>query len=83
MSSEESNYQHVYTGSNVNVQYLENLFEKASISSITKDDFQSGLRAGFAGGTIDQVQLFVEKKNFDEAKKIADTAFSQEDKQQS
>jgi|AntDeeMinimDraft_4_1070355.scaffolds.fasta_scaffold02900_4 ABC-type Fe3+ transport system substrate-binding protein len=77
MSSEETKYHRVYTGSEVNVQYLENLFKKANISFITKNNFQSALRAGF-GATQGQVQLLVEKSHFEEAQKIADAAFSQE-----
>ncbi len=49
MSSDES-YERVYTGSDTNVQYLQELFGKAGISSRVRNDFDSGLRAGFGGG---------------------------------
>lgn len=74
MSTEES-YERVYTGSEVNVQYLEDLFNKAGISSRVRNDFDSGLRAGFGGGLPGQVQLFVIKSHFDEAQKIAKATF--------
>lgn len=82
MSEHDSNYQHVYTGSEVNVQYLENIFEKAGINSIQKDNFESGLRAGFGGGAHGQVQLFVERNHLEEAQKIADSVFPQEGKEE-
>ena len=42
MSTENSTYQNVYTGSEVNVQYLQELFHKAGIDSISKNNFESG-----------------------------------------
>ncbi|PRX43328.1 putative signal transducing protein [Salegentibacter salegens] len=74
MSSDES-YERVYTGSEPNVQYLQELFDKANISSRVRNDFDSGLRAGFGGGLRGQVQLFVIKNHYDEALKIAKTTF--------
>jgi len=74
MSSDES-YERVYTGSDTNVQYLQELFDKAGISSRVRNDFDSGLRAGFGGGLPGQVQLFVVKNHYDEALKIAKTTF--------
>ncbi|PKD19323.1 hypothetical protein APR41_16270 [Salegentibacter salinarum] len=74
MSSDES-YERVYTGSEPNVQYLQELFDKANISSRVRNDFDSGLRAGFGGGLRGQVQLFVVKNHYDEALKIAKTTF--------
>lgn len=74
MSTDE-NYERVYTGSEVNVQYLQELFDKAGISSRVRNDFDSGLRAGFGGGLPGQVLLFVEKSHFDEANKIARSTF--------
>lgn len=71
----EDNYKRVYTGSEVNVQYLQQLFDKAGISSRVRNDFDSGLRAGFGGGMPGQVLLFVINSHFDEALKIARTTF--------
>ncbi|MBZ9731075.1 DUF2007 domain-containing protein [Salegentibacter sp. JZCK2] len=74
MSSDES-YERVYTGSDPNVQYLQELFDKAGINSRVRNDFDSGLRAGFGGGLPGQVQLFVVKNHYDEALNIAKTTF--------
>lgn len=77
MSTDE-NYERVYTGSEPNVQYLQELYEKAGISSRVRNDFDSGLRAGFGGGMRGQVQLFAIKSHFDEASKIARTTFPED-----
>lgn len=71
----DENYERVYTGSEVNVQHLQQLFEKEGISSRVRNDFDSGLRAGFGGGLPGQVLLFAEKSKLDEALKIARTTF--------
>lgn len=73
--STEDNYERVYTGSEVNVQYLQDLYNKAGITSRVRNDFDSGLRAGFGGGMPGQVQLFVIKSHYSEALKIAQTTF--------
>ncbi|AVR45779.1 hypothetical protein C7S20_11250 [Christiangramia fulva] len=75
MSILEDNYRHVYTGAGTNVQYLQELFEKAGIESRVRDDFESGLRAGFGGGLPGQVQLFVHRNDFEEAEIIARGTF--------
>ena len=75
MSTENSTYKHVYTGSDVNVQYLQELFQKAGIHSIVKNNFESGLRAGFGGGLPGQVQLQVQASHYDEALKIIQATF--------
>ena len=77
MSTDET-YTRVYTGSEVNVQYLQDLFNKAGFSSRVRNDFDSGLRAGFGGGTPLQVQLFVINSHYDEALKIARSTFPED-----
>lgn len=77
MSTDEQ-YKRVYTGSEVNVQYLEELFDKAGISSRVRNEFDSGLRAGFGGGLPGQVQLFVISSHYDEAEKIVQATFGEE-----
>ena len=74
MSTNET-YERVYTGSDVNVQYLQELFNKSGISNRVRNDMESGLRAGFGGGVPGQVQLFVIKSHFDEAVAIVKSAF--------
>ncbi len=76
--STEDNYERVYTGSEVNVQYLLELFEKAGISCRVRNDFDSGLRAGFGGGLPGQVQLFAIHSHLDEANKIVAATFNED-----
>ncbi len=78
MANQDPHYETIYTGSEVNVQYLQNVLKKASISSIVKNNFESGLRAGFGGGLPGQVQLQVQKSHAEEARKIAEAAFKEE-----
>ncbi len=59
----KSDYERIYTGSFINVQYLQNILEQKGINSVKRDDFESGLRSGFGGGLPNQVQLFVKKKD--------------------
>lgn len=77
MSTDEQ-YKRVYTGSEVNVQYLQELFDKAGIASRVRNEFDSGLRAGFGGGLPGQVQLFVISSHHDEAEKIVRATFGEE-----
>ncbi len=74
MSTDEE-YKHVYTGSEVNVQYLQELLEKAGIATRVRNDFDSGLRAGFGGGLPGQVLLFAIASHYDEAEKIVRATF--------
>ena len=73
--STDQDYEWVYTGPEVNVRFLQDLLNKAGISSRVRNDFDSGLRAGFGGGLPGQVLLFAEKINLDEAMKIAKSTF--------
>lgn len=73
--SEEDSYKRVYTGPDTNVQYLQELYEKSGIHSRVRNDFDSGLRAGFGGGLPGQVQLFVLRSHYNEALSIAKSTF--------
>lgn len=75
MSTDNATYENIYTGSEVNIQYLQEVLRKASINSIVKNNFESGLRAGFGGGLPGQVQLFVQKSHANEAIKIVKATF--------
>ncbi|MEW7278557.1 DUF2007 domain-containing protein [Aquimarina sp. 2201CG1-2-11] len=63
----ESEYERVYTGSLVIVQFLQNLLQENEIGSITRDDMKSGMMAGFGGGVPHHIQLFVKKNDLEEA----------------
>lgn len=76
--SKDQGYEHVYTGPETNVQYLQEIFNKEGFSNMVKNDFDSGLRAGFGGGLPGQVQLFVIKSHLEEALEIAKSTFPED-----
>tara|TARA_R100000935_G_C2797038_1_gene148657 strand:- start:249 stop:497 length:249 start_codon:yes stop_codon:yes gene_type:complete len=73
--SEDQGYEHVYTGPDTNVQYLQEKFNEAGLSNRVRNDFDSGLRAGFGGGLPGQIQLFVLSSHLKEALEIAKSTF--------
>lgn len=68
-------YTNVYTGTEVNIQYLQSVLDKAGISSIVKNNHESGVRGGFYGGDAMQVQLLVHTSYKEEAEKIVKATF--------
>tara|TARA_R100000935_G_scaffold56325_1_gene87680 strand:+ start:792 stop:1040 length:249 start_codon:yes stop_codon:yes gene_type:complete len=74
----EQEYEHVYTGPETNVQYLQEIFNDEGFSSRVRNDFDSGLRAGFGGGLPGQVQLFVINTHMNQALKIAKATFPED-----
>ncbi|WP_029037482.1 putative signal transducing protein [Salinimicrobium xinjiangense] len=78
--NEEEEYKRVYTGSEVNVQHLQNLLAEEGIPTRVRNDFDSGLRAGFGGGLPGQVLLFAKTSHFDKALKITQETFPEEKK---
>ncbi len=78
--NEEEEYKRVYTGSEVNVQHLQNLMNEQGISTRVRNDFDSGLRAGFGGGLPGQVLLFAKTSDYDKALKITEETFPDENK---
>lgn len=78
--NEEEEYKRVYTGSEVNVQHLQNLLEEKGIPNRVRNDFDSGLRAGFGGGLPGQVLLFAKTSHYEEALKIAQETFPEDEK---
>lgn len=78
MSSEEE-YKRVYTGSEVNVLHLEDILQQEGIGTRVRNDFDSGLRAGFGGGLPGQVQLFVLSEQYEKALRIARETYPEDD----
>lgn len=78
--NEEEEYKRVYTGSEVNVQHLQNLLNEKGIPNRTRNDFDSGLRAGFGGGLPGQVLLFAKTSHYDEAMRLARETFPEDTK---
>ena len=77
--SEEEEYKRVYTGSEVNVQHLRNLLEEEGIPTRVRNDFDSGLRAGFGGGLRGQVLLFARSEDYEKALRLTKETFPDSD----
>lgn len=73
--SAEDEYKRVYTGSEVNVLHLEDILQQEGIGTRVRNDFDSGLRAGFGGGLPGQVQLFVLSEQYEQALNITRDTF--------
>lgn len=74
----EDDYKRIYTGSEVNVLHLQNLLSEENIPTRVRNDFDSGLRAGFGGGLPGQVQLFTLSEFYDKALKVVRQTFPNE-----
>ncbi|MEW7290769.1 putative signal transducing protein [Aquimarina sp. 2304DJ70-9] len=72
----ESEYERVYTGSLINIQFLQTVLQDRGINSVTRDDMKSGMMAGFGGGIPDHIQLFVKKIDVEEAIPIIEKSLS-------
>ena len=57
-----------FTGSLIEIQRLQIDLDEQEIPSMIKNNFQSGVRAGFYGGSPSQVELFIYEE--DQAKAL-------------
>ena len=60
----------VFSGSEVEVLMLKGLLEDHNIEGIVQNDYQSGIIAGFGGGTISTVRLKIHETDLDKAQTI-------------
>ena len=70
--SNSSEFRNIYSGSEVRVIMLKGLLAEAGIDAIEQNEFQSGIVAGFGGGTINTIRLKVHEDDLDKAKGIVD-----------
>lgn len=68
----DDNSKHInfFVGSLIEIQRLQLDLDDEEIPSLVKNNFQSGLRSGFYGGSPSQVQLFIYEKDLEKAKPI-------------
>jgi len=59
-----------FTGSLIQIQRLQLDLDENEIPSLVKNNFQSGLRSGFYGGSPSQVQLFIFEEDKEKAAPI-------------
>ncbi len=62
----------IYSGSEVRVIMLRGLLEEINIDGIVQNDFQSGITAGFGGGTINTIRLKVHESDLKKAQPIVE-----------
>ena len=71
----EDNSKHIkfFTGSLIQIQRLQLDLDDQQIPSLVKNNFESGLRSGFYGGSPSQVQLFIYQEDLEKAKPILES----------
>ena len=60
----------VFSGSEIEVIMLKGLLEGLDIEGIIQNDYQSGIIAGFGGGTISTVRLKIHESDLEKAQSI-------------
>ena len=68
MSDQE--FEQIYSGTEVRVILLKGLLQEAGIDSIVQNEYQSGITAGFGGGTPNTVRLKVHNNDVEKAKPV-------------
>ncbi|TCO04979.1 putative signal transducing protein [Natronoflexus pectinivorans] len=63
----DDNIVKIFTASEVTVLLLKGRLEELGITSMIKDNFKSGVAAGFYGGPPETVDLFIQEKDMDAA----------------
>lgn len=66
----ESKLVKAYTGTELTVMLLKTELEKAGIASVIRNDFQSGIRAGFSGRVPSAIDLYIQESDRDEATEV-------------
>ena len=60
----------VFSGSEVEVLMLKGLLEGLNIEGIIQNDYQSGIIAGFGGGTMSTVRLKIHETDLEKAQSV-------------
>jgi hypothetical protein len=71
-NEKEAGFVPVYSGSEVRVILLKGLLEDIGIEGIVQNEYQSGISAGFAGGTVNTIRLKVHASDLEKAKPVVD-----------
>ena len=67
---EHSKHTKLFIGSLIEIQRLQLDLDDNQIPSLVKNNFQSGLRSGFYGGSPSQVELFIYEEDIEKAMPI-------------
>ena len=66
----KSNLIRVYTGTDILVRLLKSELENAGICCIVRNDFNSGLTAGFGGGLPSAIDLLIQESDMMKAEPL-------------
>lgn len=75
--NDSNKYTKIYSGNQVSVILLKGLLEEAGIGVIEKNEQNSGVIAGFVGGTQSTIRLSVQKFDKEKAEKIVQEFIAQ------
>ena len=64
---DQSKHIRFFTGSLIEIQRLQIDLDDQEIPSMIKNNFQSGIRSGFYGGSPSQVELFIYEEDHEKA----------------
>ena len=64
---DHSKHTKLFTGSLIEIQRLQLDLDDNQIPSLVKNNFQSGIRSGFYGGSPSQVELFIYEEDLEKA----------------
>ena len=67
---DQSKHTKLFTGSLIEIQRLQLDLDDNQIPSLVKNNFQSGIRSGFYGGSPSQVELFIYEEDLEKATPI-------------
>ena len=68
--SDDSELVRVYTGTEINVRLLKDILEQSGIPGVIRNNFKSGLAAGFGGGVPSGVDLYINEDKLEKANPI-------------
>lgn len=62
----------IYSDTELTVSHLKNVLSENGIESMIKNDFESGVSAGFVAGTVTSVDLYVMVKDEERARVLVE-----------
>ncbi len=68
---------HLFSDTELTVSHLKNTLADNGIESLIKNDYESGVSAGFVAGTQTSVDLYVFSKDAEKAQAIVDQFLSE------
>ncbi|MGV8137891.1 MAG: DUF2007 domain-containing protein [Mangrovibacterium sp.] len=57
----------VYSGTEITINLLKEILEESGIPAFIQNDFNSGVTAGFGGGTTSTIDLFIDETDLQKA----------------